>query len=219
MLTIGEFGKCLGFPSEGERIRLGYSCDWQGYEKLQYYFSISRFTKQEIFSKKHSASNQLILYSSNLSVSDRMLHYFIAYILLPKHSNNSQISDTEMQALYALKNHIKVNWAYVIMFHMLHEWGLTGGLPYGILVTKILKYFDISFKREPKKEVTSKVCEINVKASNKNMRIFKDKDGIYKHLDQIPSSSFEVSVPKGGYSNEFLYNKICSLENLMTTGF
>lgn len=69
---------------------------------------------------RNSSSNMLILLGKNLSVIDRMLHYFIVYILMPKHSNCSKISDTEMQIICTVKNRLKVNQAYVMMNHMLH---------------------------------------------------------------------------------------------------
>lgn len=96
-----------------------------------------------------------------------MLHYFIANIVLPKHSNHSQISDMDLQIIYAIKNRIKVNWADLIMFYMLHRKGLHSGLPYGRLITKILKFCDIELKREPKMEMTTRACEISVSVANK----------------------------------------------------
>lgn len=58
---------------------------------------------------RNSSSNLLILSGKNLSIIDRILHYFILYILMPKHSNRSKISDTEMQIICAVKNRLKVN--------------------------------------------------------------------------------------------------------------
>lgn len=63
------------------------------------------------------------------------------------------------------------------------------------------------------------------------MGIFQDVDGIFKYLDQGTSSSHaapaltpdlvptQVQVLAKVYTNEFLYNKICSIDNHMNTRF
>lgn len=88
VLSMEDFRRCLDVYFEGERIFQGSTCDWVDYEKNRHYYSISRLNEQEIYVKRarnaRAAPNSHILYSTNLSVSDRMLHYFIAYILIPK---------------------------------------------------------------------------------------------------------------------------------------
>lgn len=80
-----------------------------------------------------------------------------------------------------------------------------------------MQYYDIDLRGEPKKKISSKDCEIHVGAAGKNMGIYKDKDGIFKHRDAAPSSA--PPKPEGGDTNEVIYNKMCSLETLVTTGF
>src|SRR3954464_6096929 len=180
VLSLEEFGNCLGLPTEGVRIRHNIVCDeagFENYEKYAYYFTISRVSEQELASR-NASSDRVHLYSATLSVSDRMLHYLIAYILLPKHSNHSQISDIDMQLIFAIKNRIKVNWAYVVMHYMLHQRNLRGSLPYAHLISRLLEYCEVPLNREPFVEMTARACEISVKAANKKMGIFKDIDGI-----------------------------------------
>lgn len=64
--------------------------------------------------------------------------------------------------------------------------------------------------------MTPKEHEIIVGAANKNMGIFKDKDRTYKHRE---ITWLTTHIPKGDITNEVLYNKMCSNENLVTTGF
>lgn len=152
-----DFGKYLSVPYASERIRQGYTRYWNDYEKHKYYFSISCLTEHGIFNKRACNSgttpNRLILYSSYLSISDRMLHYFIAYLLMPKHSNDSQINDTKMKLIYIVKNKLKVNWAYEIIHHMHHQRGLIGGLPLARLITKIIKFCGVDLTGEPTKKI------------------------------------------------------------------
>lgn len=227
LLILEEFGVCLGIPSTGVHLKHNFVCamtQFTNYEKWKFYFSISHLSKQEI-TIKSTGSNCVHVYSSTLSISDRMLHYLIAYILLSKHSNHSQVSDIDLQLIYAIKKCISVYWALLIIYNMSHQKRLKGGLPYGREISKFLEYSEVDFKREPRLVMASKTSEISAKAASKNMGIFKDVDGIYKHIEQAPSSSNVaptlalalIPIRKGGCNNEFLYNKICSIEANLTT--
>src|ERR1051325_2954149 len=75
--------------------------------------------------------------------------------------------------------------------------------------------------------MTVKNSEVSVKAANKNMRIFLDDDGIYKHIEQVNPNPNPIPIlaqvppqypiPEGGYTNEFLYHSICSMEHRLNT--
>lgn len=101
---------------------------------------------------------------------------------------------------------------------MKQQLGLSGGLTYARLITKILKYCEVDLKREPKNRMDPKDWEINVGATLRNTRIIQDKDGIYKYKDD-PSIYAHPPVPEDGYTNEVLYNKFCSVESFMMNGF
>lgn len=157
-LTLEEFGVCLGIPSTGIHLKHNFICvatQFTDYEKWKFYFSMSRLSEQEITSKS-SGSNRVHVYSSTLSVSDCMLHYLIAYIFFPKHSNHSQVSDIDMQLIYAIKNRIPVNWAFLIIYNMSHQKRLKGGLPYGRAISNFLEYSEVDLKREPRLDMMSK---------------------------------------------------------------
>lgn len=121
ILDLEAFGNCLEISVIGQAFHHGLVPEWEGYSKMDYFFHICHVSQQAIFGKKNPASSRLLLFSKNLTVRDRMLHYLISYILMPKHSNHSQIGDLELQLMYAIKNKIQVNWAYTIVYHMEHE--------------------------------------------------------------------------------------------------
>lgn len=177
VMDIEAFGSFLGLPYKGQSFIHGFTPEWEGYSKMDYFFHICRVSQQAILGKKNPASSRVLLFSKNLTVSDRMLHYLISYVLMPKYSNHSQIGDTELQLMYAIKNKIAVNWAYTIMHHMNHQQSLTRGLPYARLISKILEACGIDLKREPKKKMTARECEINASTSVCNIGIFLDIDG------------------------------------------
>lgn len=180
---------------------------------MDYFFHICRVPQQAILSKKNPASSRLLQFAKNLTVSHRVLYYLITCVLMPKLSNHSQMGDLELQLIYAIKNKIQVNLAYTIMYHMKHQQSLTDGLPYARLITKILEGCEIDLKWEPKKKMSAKECEINDLTSVRNTGIFLDMDGMYKYKHE-PSNA-PPPAPEGGYTNEVLYNKICSVESTM----
>lgn len=96
------------------------------------------------------------------------------------------------------------------MYHMKHQKSLTSGLPYVRLITKILEGYGIDLKREPKKKMFAREYEINASTSVRNIGIFSDKDE--------PSNASPLA-PEGGYTNEVLYNKICSVESTMIRNY
>lgn len=68
--------------------------------------------------------------------------------------------------------------------------------------------------------MTVKECEINASTSVTNTGIFLDMDDMYKYKDESSTSS-NAPPPtlEGGYSNEVLYNKICSVETTMMKNY
>lgn len=84
--------------------------------------------------------------------------------------------------------------------------GLKGGYPYARAITRILEYCVIILGRESPKAmkrtslVTSNPC-------SKNMRIFKDVDGIFKHTDADDVVA-PLPDPKGSYTLELIYKKL-----------
>lgn len=187
---------------------------------MDYIFHICHVSQQAILGKKNLASSRLLLFSNNLTVSDKMLDYLIYYVLIPKHSNHSQIGDLELQLMYAIKNKIHINWAYIIMYHMKHQQSLIGGLPHARLITKFLEGCGFDLKRKPKKKVTSKECEINASTSIRNTGIFLDMDDMYKYkYESSTSPNAPPPAPEGGYSIDVLYNKICSVKSTMMRNY
>lgn len=111
-----------------------------------------------------------------------------------------------MQLIYAIKKRIRVNWEYTILYHMKHQQRFSGGLPYARLITKIMRFYEVDLKIEPKNKM-KKQCEINVGAALKNTGIFQDIDGIFKYKDDN-TAPIPPPETEGGYTNEAIYNKL-----------
>ena len=75
------------------------------------------------------------------------------------------------------------------MNYMEHLKKLYDGLPYAHWITNILKFGKVSFRGETETKMTSRDCEISIAVANKNMGIFKDNDGLFKHREKGTSSN------------------------------
>lgn len=141
-------------------------------------------------------------YAKHLTVNDRMLHYIICYVLVPKDSNHSQISELEMQIIFAIKNNIRINWILTMMFHLRSHLSLSTRLPYGRLISRILEQTDLEISREPAIQMKGSLNEINGATIVKNTGIIRNEDKSYSYQDAAPAN---FQIPDGGITNEFLY--------------
>ncbi|KAF1868198.1 hypothetical protein Lal_00018717 [Lupinus albus] len=108
-----------------------------------------------------------ILSAGYLKLEECLLCYFLTYAILPKFSNHSQISDIELQLIYAIKYNIKINWTHMIMRQMLNVRGSQSPLPYVIFITKILEHFSISLDGETKVALNLRESKIDVEVCHK----------------------------------------------------
>ncbi|KAF1879734.1 hypothetical protein Lal_00039747 [Lupinus albus] len=156
---------CCDIPMTGDITGFGMVCDWDDYDCKKFYLSICRIYKEEIERRKQQSlgetvMNRDILSARYLMLEDRLVHYFLTHVILLKFSYHSQISDIELQLMYAIKFNIKINWAKMIMQQMWHVRGSQSLLPYAIIITKIIEHFDISLDCETK--VALNLCESKV---------------------------------------------------------
>ncbi|KAF1884330.1 hypothetical protein Lal_00033503 [Lupinus albus] len=138
------------------------------------YGNIGNFeiSKEEIERRKQQShgvivKNRDILSSGYLTLEDRLIHYFLSYVILPKYSNHSQISDIELQLMYAIKFNIKINWAKMIMNQMWHVRGSQSSLPYAIFITKILEHFGVSLDGETEVALNLRESKVDIEAFHK----------------------------------------------------
>ena len=77
--------------------------------------------------------------AGNFYIDDRLFHYFMVYIMFPRAGNHCTVTDLEMQPIYARKKGISVNWARLIMVHMLRVDAKSKFLPYAYFITLIME--------------------------------------------------------------------------------
>ncbi|KAF1864636.1 hypothetical protein Lal_00039270 [Lupinus albus] len=129
-------------------------------------------SKEEIEQRKpqgfgETVKNRDILSAGYLKLEERLLHYFLSYVILPKFSNHSQISDIKLQFMFAMKYNIKINWTLIIMQQMWNVCGSQSLLSYAIFITKVLKLFSVSLDGETKVALNLRERKIDVEVVHK----------------------------------------------------
>ncbi|KAF1864927.1 hypothetical protein Lal_00031893 [Lupinus albus] len=158
-----------------------------------------RFSKEEIDLHKQMAlgetiKNRDILAEGNVNLEDRLLHYFLSYVIIPKFSNHSQINDMKLQLMYALKHNLEINWALTVMRHMWSVRETNNLLPYAIIISKILEHFRVSTAGESKIALIARDKKIDVDVIHK-MVFFRDlTDRMYKHRSDRPAVPVDPSA-------------------------
>ncbi|KAF1881532.1 hypothetical protein Lal_00021381 [Lupinus albus] len=80
----------------------------------------------------------------SLTVESRLLHYFIAYILVQRNTNHAQLTTHDFKLMFAIREGIQVNWPAEILKVM---FGIASSssrlLAYGIFISRIIYYMEI----------------------------------------------------------------------------
>ncbi|KAF1869306.1 hypothetical protein Lal_00018399 [Lupinus albus] len=196
-LTLTEFGECLSLPSTGAMLGSFIECPWSGFNKREFYFSLRRFSEAEISRKRSrsaAGSSRETLGVGNLTVENRLLHYFLEYIIFQKGSNYSRVNDFELQLLYGILNMESINWSFVIFQLMINQTAKSGPLPYAFAITRILQKFNVDFTIELKTPFSIKEHRIDLTSLGK-MQIVEAPDGSLRHKDQQVEDDAPLEAP------------------------
>ncbi|CAL0321277.1 unnamed protein product [Lupinus luteus] len=194
-------------------VGFGLQCEWDNYNRKEFYYSMCRISREEIELRKQQSlgetvKNRDILSAGHLKLEDRLLHYLLSYVILPKISNHSQISDIELQLMYAIKMNIKINWTEMIMRQMWNVRGTQSPLPYAILITNFLQHFGVSTNGETKVPLNLRESKIDVEVVHKMgfSTDPRDRSGrTYRHRsdrEPVPTDQTEPS-PRCPQPSEF----------------
>ncbi|KAF1862630.1 hypothetical protein Lal_00013391 [Lupinus albus] len=230
---------CCDIPMIGDIIGFGLVCEWDDYDCKKFYLSICRISKEEIERRKQQSlgetvKNMDILSAGYLTLEDRLIHYFISYVIWPKFSNHSQISDIELQLMYAIKFNIKINWIKMIMNQMWHVRGSQSPLPYAIFITKILEHFGIPLEGETKVALNLRESKVDIEVVHKmGFVIDPVTRRTYKHRTDCqpaptdepeptaapnqPESHAQSSASAAMPTNQMIMDELFSLRGYITT--
>ncbi|KAF1864725.1 hypothetical protein Lal_00039207 [Lupinus albus] len=229
---------CCDIPNQGSTTGFGLVCDRDNYDGKEFYLSLCRISKEEIEQCKQqgfgeTVKNKYILNTRYLKLGDRLLHYFLSYVILPKFSNHSQISDIELQLMYAMKYNIKIYWTQMIMRQMLNVRSSQSPLPYSIFITKILEHFSVSLDGETKVALNLRESKIDVEVVHKiGFSVDPIDRCTYKHRTDrptVPTTQPEPTIPNppdfhaqssssaAMSSNQMIMDELVSLRGYITT--
>ncbi|KAF1864787.1 hypothetical protein Lal_00039963 [Lupinus albus] len=240
VLDIKTFSSiCCDIPMTGDITSFGLVCDWDDYDRKKFYLSICRVSKEEIEKRKQQSlgepiKNRDILSGGYLTLEDHLVHYFLTYVIFPKFSNHSQISDIYLQLMYAIKYIIKVNWTKMTMQQIWHVRSSQSPFPYAIfIITKILEHFGVSLYGETKVALNLRERKVDIEVVHK-MGFVIDPVTLrtYKHRTDrqtAPTDEPEPTAPNQPEShapssssaamptNQMIMDELISLRGYITT--
>lgn len=228
VMKLREFALCLNLPSAGAELGPLLPCPWADFVKKDFYYSLCRFSEEEIRRKRQrsaSSSNRDSFGTGNLTVDNRLLHYFLVYIIYQKSFNHATVTELDLEMMYGFIHNESVNWASVIMHSMLSHTTLTGALPYAFAVTRILKHFKVDLSNEFKVGVTITDNQIDLLSLGR-MQINLCDDGVLRWHDEVAQVEEEPVAPPAAAQGVgdaptmlMFMNELRNLRQDMNTGF
>ena len=96
-----------------------------------------------------------------LKLDERLIAFIVSWIITPRGSNHSTISEEDLLLIYCIMNKVKINWIHTIKEHMQKSVRLCDfHYPYAILFSKFLHYFEVDLEGEIA-EIIKRSSEIN----------------------------------------------------------
>lgn len=229
VMTLSEFALCLNLPSTGVELGPLLECPWEDFVKKDYYLSLCRFSEAEITRKRQrtsSSSKRDSFGAGNLTVENRLLHYFLVYSIYPRSFNHATATEFDLEMMYAFMHKESVNWAFIVMMHMAEQKTLTGSLPYAFAITRILNHFRVDLSNEFKVEITIKDNRLDLTSLGR-MQIKVCDDGVLRWHDEVvevddepvaqPAAAQDVGdVPPG---MQMFLDELRGLRQEVNTGF
>ena len=169
-------GRILNIPYSGSTLYDPEDAAWENYQKREFFYSIGRLSESEYRAKRIRSLGGVTpardtWSAGNFHIDDRLFHYFLVYILFPRAGNHCTVTDLELQIIYARKNGIPVNWAKLIVMHMLKVAARATFLPYAYFITRIMAAFDIDFTGFERIEMDPISTRISIKNVDSRMGV------------------------------------------------
>jgi len=133
-----------GLRNEGATVSRGNTSELGNFNKVQLYKSCLR--NQESASRTFNVGG--------LAATPRILAYIVIWVLTPRGLNHATLTEEDLILMYCLMNKIKVNWVNLIREHLCKVGKkLEYRIPYVILLSQFIEYFDIDVETEVVEEV------------------------------------------------------------------
>jgi len=84
-----------------------------------------------------------------LKLNERIIAFIVSWMLTPRRSNHSILTEEDLVLIYCIMKNIKVNWIHVFKEHMQKSMRLNDyHFPYVVLISKFLQYFEVDLEEE-----------------------------------------------------------------------
>ncbi|KAK2455455.1 hypothetical protein QL285_002908 [Trifolium repens] len=186
IVTTKILSQLLDLPNEGDTL---YGPSW---------YSMAQVNKTQLFREMFEPGVDLKEPpASKLLPSYKLLHNMCLHAVFPRTGSMHRVTDNDAMVMYHMYNKIPLNLPYAILHHMINtvESGAKKKtLPYGMILTKIFRRFNVSFKKEESRN-TSKVFSMkNVMRMLSDFGTSSSQDqGVKRKRDEAePAGSLEI---------------------------
>ena len=124
------------------------------------------------------------LLAGSLTFDNRIMHYIIVRILLPRSSNLAQASEEDLILMWAFLTGRQIDWAHLVRYRMHKALRANAPLPYPQLITLFLRHFQSPLDDEPFVQVKRSFAIGAGAVTSFGYR--KDRNGEWLKKDALP---------------------------------
>jgi len=151
VITNDVWAAITGLKFSGVRINKGNVGVIEEFNKMQFYKNCL----------KNPLSKVRNFSVGRLKLDERLIALIVSWIITPRGSNHSTLSEEDLLLIYCIMNKVKLNWIHIIKDHMQKVIRLSHfQYPYAILISKFLHYFEVDIEEELD-EIIKPSSEIN----------------------------------------------------------
>jgi len=148
------------------------------------------------------------LLAGSLTFDNRIMHYIIVRILLPRSSNLAQASEEDLILMWAFLTGRQIDWVHLVWYRMHKALRANALLPYPQLVTLFLRHFQILLNDEPFVQVK---CSFAIGAGVvTSFGYRKDRNGQWLKKDALPPQDERTPSPPHQRDDSALMTEVLS---------
>ncbi|KAL5137493.1 hypothetical protein HKD37_10G027849 [Glycine soja] len=148
------------------------------------------------------------LLAGSLTFDNRIMHYIIVRILLPRSSNLAQASEEDLILMWAFLTGRQIDWAHLVRYRMHKALRANAPLPYPHLITLFLRHFQIPLDDEPFVQVKRSFAIGAGAVTSFGYR--KDRNGQWLKKDALPPQDERTPSPPPQREDSALMNEVLS---------
>jgi len=181
-----------GLRNEGATVSRGNTSELGNFNKVQFYKSCLR--NQESASRTFNVGGLVAI--------PRLLAYIVIWVLTPRGLNHATLTEEDLILMYCLMNKIKVNWVNMIREHLFKVGKkLEYRIPYVILLSQFIEYFDIDVETEVVEEIKALNQITTANLTKIGLKKMKNKKWICK-ADEEEEEEEDKSSDEGDEDDE-----------------